>query len=184
MLGETCDVSDLLLASRMAGGHLGLGGHSSGSNPISTTYKHKTMSGSLHSKPLFLPISLPSFHPSLRQDACQMPIPALVPEDTGVRRQTQPALGKEMPCLPVPRIHVSPLQAAASLSEDGPAREDGPSETPGCPAQRWARRRRRRRGVGVGVGLGSGGTGSEGVRGPGHGLGQSTNKLRLVALPH
>lgn len=35
--------------------------------------------------------------------------------------------------------------------------------------------------MGVGVGQGSGGTGSEGVRGPGHGLGQSTNKLQLVA---
>ena len=59
-----------------------------------------------------------------------------------------------------------------------------PSETPGCPAQQWARRRRQLRGVGVGVGQGRDGTGSEGVRGPGHGLGQSANKLQLVALPH
>ena len=113
MLGETCDLRPAP-GPRDGGGTSRFWGHSSGSNPTSTTYKHKTMSGSPHSKPLFLPVFLPPFHPSLRLETCQMPIPDLGPEDTGVRRRTQPALGMETPCLPVPLIHVSPLQTAAS----------------------------------------------------------------------
>lgn len=144
-------------------------GRSSGSNPTSTTNKLVAMSWSLHSKPLFLPPSLPSIIQAGNL--------------LGANPSSRPRGYRSEPDTPRPWHEDASVCLFGTSMSEAPADCWLPKAAAGEDVPPRPLAAQPSTGQGVGGGQGSGGAGGEGVKGPGPGLGQSTNRLSSSLFP-